>query len=536
MEFKLLVNRIAQNSMTMVVLLGLVVTLGCDSEPDVKNPKTKNEGEQSKLKTKPEQHVDIEALRKPVSDFCADCHDMPLASSFPKSSWDREVDRGYEFYLNSGRTDLTPPVRNDVVAFFKQQAPESLDLTGTTGGEVNSSIPLRISRTILGPATTENPNKRKPPSVANVNVVELTKDRIAHYVYCDMENGDVAVIPVAGDQTTPKLIASFDHPCHVETCDLNGDGVNELLVSELGSYYPEDHQKGKVYLLIQDADSLTFKSFMICDQLGRVADVRGADFDGDGDQDLVVAEFGWLETGNVLLLRNETTDFRQPNFSKEIVDERHGAINVIPTDLDGDGKLDFVTLLSQEFERIVGYLNQGDGKFKSVDLYRSGDPSFGSSGIELVDFDGDQDLDILYVSGDTFDSNFVKPYHGVQWLENMGDLKYKSHTVGKMPGVHRASAADFDLDGDLDLIAVSLLPPKLQNDYQSTDFDSMVIFRNDGDGKFSRNVLEIAKCNYASCKVHDIDKDGDMDLVIGNFAPLGTLDSPRIFVWENETR
>src|SRR5688572_26240056 len=57
------------------------------------------------------------------------------------------------------------------------------------------------------------------------------------------------------------------------------------------------------------------------------------------------------------------------------------------------------------------------------------DPSFGGSGIELVDFDGDGDLGVLYTNGDTFDSFFVKPYHGVRWIENQGDGKWADHVL-----------------------------------------------------------------------------------------------------------
>ena len=41
---------------------------------------------------------------------------------------------------------------------------------------------------------------------------------------------------------------------------------------------------------------------------------------------------------------------------------------------------------------IVAFLGRGDGSFEQHLLFAAGDPSVGSSGIQLVDLDGDQDL------------------------------------------------------------------------------------------------------------------------------------------------
>ena len=46
--------------------------------------------------------------------------------------------------------------------------------------------------------------------------------------------------------------------------------------------------------------------------LPRVADVQAADFDEDGDLDLIVAAFGWRWIGGIYLLENRTTDWTRP--------------------------------------------------------------------------------------------------------------------------------------------------------------------------------------------------------------------------------
>ena len=85
---------------------------------------------------------------------------------------------------------------------------------------------------------------------------------------------------------------------------------------------------------------------------------------------------------------------------------------------------DIVALITQEFEEIVAFVNRGEGHFERHLLFQALNPSFGSSGIELVDLDGDGDLDVLFTNGDGFDQSEAKPYHGVQWLENLGDMRF----------------------------------------------------------------------------------------------------------------
>ena len=69
--------------------------------------------------------------------------------------------------------------------------------------------------------------------------------------------------------------------------------------------------------------------------------------------------FGWRTTGNISVLENRTIDYRHPSFVKRIIDPRPGAIHEIPADLNGDGRLDIVAVISQQFETVMAYINDG---------------------------------------------------------------------------------------------------------------------------------------------------------------------------------
>ncbi len=77
----------------------------------------------------------------------------------------------------------------------------------------------------------------------------------------------------------------------------------------------------------------------------------------------MVAEFGWLRIGRVLLLENVAPMGGKPDFKMHDLDPRHGSIHVPTVDLNGDGRLDFVALIAQQHESVDAFLNEGDGTF-----------------------------------------------------------------------------------------------------------------------------------------------------------------------------
>src|SRR6185503_10965996 len=96
----------------------------------------------------------------------------------------------------------------------------------------------------------------------------------------------------ARDGSELREIAKVPSPVHATVADLDRDGQSDLLVADVGAFLPGDHEKGAVVWLRADGKG-GFEKRVLADRLPRVTDVEAADFDADGDLDLVVAASGY---------------------------------------------------------------------------------------------------------------------------------------------------------------------------------------------------------------------------------------------------
>jgi hypothetical protein len=464
--------------------------------------------------------VDISAS---VHQFCGACHAYPPADTFPRSAWEKEVERGYQFYRDSD-LNLQPPPIEAVIKYYEDRAPESLP--PATIARATTPLGVRFE-----PVGIAGPPGTTPPAVSNVSLARLSDPNRDELLVCEMRWGLVMALRPWEETPSWRVLGKVSHPAHAEVVDLDGDGIKDILVADLGSLTPTDAVCGSVVWLRGRPDG-GYTQHTLLKDVGRVADVQAADFRGVGKLDLIVAVFGWHKEGNIVYLENQTEDPDRPKFVPRVLDSRHGAIHVPVADLNGDGKPDFVALISQEHETIVAFLNEGGGKFRKKTLYTASHPGYGSSGIQLVDLNGDGKLDVLYTNGDVLDTpNLLKPYHSIQWLENKGGLRFEHHHLAAMYGVHRAVAADVDGDGDLDIVAVSFLPAAHFPQRRRKKLDSVVILEQTAPGRFARHTLESVSCDHVTCAAGNVFGTGRADLVIGNF----WLDkpAPSLTVWKN---
>jgi hypothetical protein len=373
-------------------------------------------------------------------------------------------------------------------------------------------------------------------AISNVSLVRLSRPKATtgplDVLACDMQTGRIMLLTPADSHPAWKVLGRVNNPAHATVVDLDGDGILDLLIADLGSFPPTDRRCGSVAWLKGRPDGTFAAPVVLLDNVGRVADVQAADFRGTGRLDLIVGVFGLHAAGEVIVLDNETTDWSRPHFVPRRVDPRHGAIHVPVADLNGDGKPDFVCLFAQEHEAVVAFINDGHGGFTPHTLYRGPHPAYGSSGIELIDLDGDGRLDVLYTNGDILDEPFLlKPYHSIQWLRNKGNLKFEHRPISPMYGVHRAVAADLAGTGKKDVVAVSFLPADKFPDRVTRRADALTVFTPRPDGTYVRHPLQSLDCDAVTCVAGDVYGTGRQDIVVGNFGSPKSNDP--VTIWRN---
>jgi len=463
-----------------------------------------------------------------VGELCSRCHPCPQPGVLPKSTWPETV------WLMSSFSGFGSNVRwkvyPDAVAdWFDRHAPEKLDLPRPD--EVREPGNLRMTRRRVPSAAAPS-----APFVSHIRLADVVEDARPEVIVCDMRNGAVLLGRTGQSEWSLQPIARIPNPAHAEAVDLDADQRTDLVVANLGSLMAMDHKLGSVEWLRQ-TEGGDFQRVALAEDLGRVADVQAGDVDGDGDLDLVVAEFGWRWTGHLLLLENRTEPGGSPAFVPKTIDGNHGASHVALTDLDGDGSLDILALFSQEHERVRCYFNRENRWTEFVDLFQASHPAWGHSGFEIVDLDRDGDVDVLVTNGDTYDDSLLKPYHGVRWLENRGSLEFDCHDLVRMYGVYRAEAADVDGDGDLDVVACAMAEKdNVDGQYHVEEFESVLWLEQGAPRQFVHRSFEASRCHHPTLTLGDYDLDGDVDLFVGNGQFDDTNVSPGaacIELWEN---
>src|SRR5438132_3494160 len=230
-----------------------------------------------------------------VRQFCGACHAYPPPDTFPRHAWKNEVERGYLFFAQSS-APLDPPPLDATVKYYEARAP--LQLPEAVFARAATPLPVRLARTgIAGPPDSA------APAVANVNLVHLSDPRRLDVLACEMRAGLVMALKPYASPPAWQVLGKVPNPAHAEVVDLDGDGIQDILVADLGSFTPTDRRCGRVVWLHGRTDG-TYAPVTLLEGVGRVADVRAADFTGDGKLDLVVAVFGWQQSGEILLLEN----------------------------------------------------------------------------------------------------------------------------------------------------------------------------------------------------------------------------------------
>ncbi len=400
--------------------------------------------------------------------------------------------------------------------------------TGTTSQRIAMTVTLpkfpessRVSfqREDIGAASTAA--KR----TTNVQMVDFDKDGLMDILVCDAARNAVILYRQTKDHRFVEQVLgeNLKVPAHATVVDIDKDGDLDVVVSVLGNIFPSDELIGKVVLLRNDGDHFTQK--VLLEDVRRVADVQAADFDGDGDIDLVVAVFGYAR-GEVLMLEN----LGDGTFRDRVLLAKPGIIHVPVGDLNGDGFPDIAAVATQDEEEVWTLINDGKGHFTPNRVYFSNNYDVGGAGLVMADLDKDGDLDLILPQGDNLEDRYSWPqsYHGCVWLENMGNGTFKPHQIAQFGGTYAAAVADFDGDGDLDIVLVSYLTDPMT--------PSIVWLENDGHQNFTTHQLDTAPVGLVTVAAGDLNGDGKADIVAGglHLPPMTSKGFERVPVWINK--
>ncbi len=300
----------------------------------------------------------------------------------------------------------------------------------------------------------------------------------------------------------------------VELADVDGDGRVDLLFAN-GEAYDSPGRPTSSRVFLDRGPERSFQEVtrqLLGPTSGWVRVIKVRDVNGDGRSDVVLG--ATFETQSQLYLASGSGHFvnvtttHLPEIDASIGDLEFG-------DVDGDGDLDLVLAdwgpgspMSNAGGRTMLWRNDGAGHFSDATDTRMPDVLVRFAWeLELVDVDNDYDLDVL-VS--------CKKCKGSFLFENDGSGRFTDVTRGRLPQFsnnYDFEAMDLDGDGFLDLVSVN-------DGFLFREH----LFLNDRHGGFTDATSELwpwrenPPCDDNMAVFLDADSDGDADLLIGSLS------------------
>jgi hypothetical protein len=302
--------------------------------------------------------------------------------------------------------------------------------------------------------------------------------------------------------------------------DLDGDGDVDALVANLG---PEQLLINDGSGVFEDRSTAQLPPPLPFTQ-DITADVRLADVDDDGDLDALLSNenpFDPSPTGgaqNRLWINDGAGSFGDETAARlPAGTDQTGAM--LPGDIDRDGDLDLVVLNRGQDLVLV---NDGHGVFRDQTARRFPVTDDSSRGGALADLDHDGDLDLVVANSRNQPvALYLNHRRGVFRAREFGMVPLADETDTGLEVV------DFDEDGDLDVYLPNAGAFTVGHGFGGGQDR---YFRNDGKGRFkerTRRHFPPVLDPTTDAAFGDIDDDGDLDLVVGNSGENG---GERVFV------
>jgi len=276
-----------------------------------------------------------------------------------------------------------------------------------------------------------------------------------------------------------------DLPYSVETADLNGDGVLDIVSPNTISH--------DVTVLLGEGDG-TFAPSRTFPGGDSPRTAVTEDFDEDGRVDVAVSN---VFSRSVSVLKGDGRGGLGPPVRYAVGEEPR---TLVTSDLDRDGHAD-LAVVNRRDDSVSVLPGRGDGSFAAARTYAAGDRA-------AVGGDGDAyDLEVVDVNRDATPDLAVanRVSNNLSLLIGNGNGTFRPgpiYPTGTTP--YDVIAGDFDGDREPDL-AVG-----------NGDSRDISTFLGRGDGTFDRRPRQSAGVAAFALAVADLDGDGDQDLAVAN--------------------
>jgi len=270
--------------------------------------------------------------------------------------------------------------------------------------------------------------------------------------------------------------------------DANRDGENDLIIA--------DAQQSRVLVYTGTQPANFGQSYCVLEIPGNPAAVTLGDLSGDGFDDLVVTAFGsdrYVVVTDILDPQLQDGEVGDPNvcpyLSFDVLVPARPSLAKV-ADVTGDGINDLVACLAFTATMCVVPGTPG-GMGEPIVLDSSGSPLRPFVG----DFDGNGRNDIFALSGLGNRVNL--------WLaRDSGDIAGARSYASGLPGASWVEGADFDGDGDREIIT------------GSTQNSNLTILGSDGKGGMVFEAMVDVGFTINQLEAGDLDLDGRVDIVV----------------------
>lgn len=306
-----------------------------------------------------------------------------------------------------------------------------------------------------------------------------------------------------------------DGNSNIQAADFDNDGDNDLVFSSMKTF----HTVNEIALFVNKGNG-TYdppKFLQLNGFVGSAWDLDVADFNNDGKKDILTCFYsGRTGDGYEILLNLGNNNFSVP----EVKPAGQSTQFITAADVDNDNKVDVITSDFYSLQVTV-HKNAGNASFPIPSLYATNNSVAGS--LDAADIDGDGDLDVL-----TSASGIAAVGVTVTVLKNNGNGSFTPGIAYSIrAGGVQAKFRDLNGDGKPDIIFATAIssPPY--------DFHTAI---NNGDGTFGpRQTWSMNACGWSDIDAIDVDGDGDNDAVITEW--LGCTNIPnsarRLFISKN---